>query len=87
MALWGINGRRDLFFWEGSMHQCRRVSGQGSGSGWICGETPSLKQGDGEWDRGFPKERSEKKNINRISNIKSKKKSFLGQLSHNDHDS
>jgi hypothetical protein len=38
-----INERRDLWSCEGSMPQCRGMSGQGSRSEWVN------KQGDGGW--------------------------------------
>jgi hypothetical protein len=47
MALLDINGQRGPWSCEGSMPQCRGMTGQGSGSGWV-GE-----QGEGGRDRGF----------------------------------
>ena len=47
VTLWDINGRRVSWSCEGSMPQCRGMSGQGIGSEWM-GE-----QGDRGWDRGF----------------------------------
>jgi hypothetical protein len=45
MALWDINERKDSWFCEVLMLQCRGMPGPGSGSGWI-GE-----QGEAAWDR------------------------------------
>jgi hypothetical protein len=37
----GINGKGDPWSCEGSMAQCRGMAGQGGGSGWVFGGTPS----------------------------------------------
>jgi hypothetical protein len=47
MALLDINERRGLWSCEGSMPQCRGMSGQGSRSGYVS------EQGEGGWNRGF----------------------------------
>jgi hypothetical protein len=39
---------------------CERVRGQGGGSRWVGGGTPSWKQEEGRWDRGFWGGKSEK---------------------------
>jgi hypothetical protein len=35
------------------MPQCRRMPGQECGSAWVGGGTPSWRQRDREWNRGF----------------------------------
>jgi hypothetical protein len=45
MTLFGINGRRDPLFCEGSMPQYRGMPGWGGMSGWVVRRAPSLKQG------------------------------------------
>ena len=29
------------------------MCGQAGGNGWVDGGAPSMKQGEGDWDRGF----------------------------------
>jgi hypothetical protein len=42
------------------MPECRGIPGQEDGRGWVNGRASSLRQGDEEEDRGFPKGRPKK---------------------------
>ena len=55
MALSGISERRDRWFCESLMPQCRGMTGQGGRSGCVgAGENTLIKAGKGDWDRAFP---------------------------------
>jgi hypothetical protein len=47
----GINGRRDPWYCEGLMPQCRGMRGWGEGSAWMWGQHPhrSRRKGIGLW--------------------------------------
>jgi hypothetical protein len=54
----GMNGRRGLWFWEGSMPQCRGTPEQESRSGWWWASTIIEAEVGGE--RDFPGGKLEK---------------------------
>jgi len=51
MALSGINGRRGPWSYQGSMPQCRGMSGQGGGREWV-GRWKSILIEAGRGERG-----------------------------------
>jgi hypothetical protein len=54
MAFSGISERRGSWSFEGSMPQYRGIRGQGVGSGLTGWGISSQKQGEREWNNGFP---------------------------------
>jgi hypothetical protein len=52
MSLLDINARRSPWSCEGLMPQCRGIPGWRRGNGWVW-ETPSKKQGERGYNRGF----------------------------------
>jgi hypothetical protein len=55
-GLSSINGRRGPWSYEGWIDApVQGNQGRGGGSRWVGGGTPSKKQGEGGWDRGFQK--------------------------------
>jgi len=61
MALLGLNGRKGLWSYEGSIPQCRGMPGQGSRREWMGGWGNNLVEaGGGRGDRGFLERKLEK---------------------------
>ena len=62
MALSGINGRRGPWSCEGLIPQCREMPGWEGRSGWVKGEA-GIGEGEGVWNRVFPKGKTGKGDI------------------------